>query len=176
MSFFSVIVRGLVRRPVRTALTLLGISIGIGAVVALVGISRGFSKSWDAGLKARGTDIVVSDMGSSLIPKPFDASARDRIAHLPGVAATNELLVDVTSIEDAQMIMVSAREWGGYTWQNLHLISGRMPQDPKEPAVVLGRTAAEVLKKKVGDKIQLETNELSVVGIVDGNAWVENGS
>jgi putative ABC transport system permease protein len=176
MSFFSVIVRGLVRRPVRTALTLLGISIGIGAVVALVGISRGFSKSWDAGLKARGTDIVVSDMGSSLIPKPFDAALRDRIAHLPGVAVTNALLVDVTSIEDAQMIMVSAREWGGYTWQNLRLISGRMPQDPMEPAVVLGRTAADVLKKKVGDKIEVETRELSVVGIVDGNAWVENGS
>jgi putative ABC transport system permease protein len=176
MTFFSVIVRGLVRRPARTALTLLGISIGIGAVVALVGISRGFSKSWDAGMKARGTDIVVSDMGSSLIPKPFDASARDRVAHLPGVAATSELLVDVTSVEDAQMMMVSAREWGGYTWENLHLISGRMPQDPMEPVVVLGRTAAEVLKKKVGDRIQLETRELSVVGIVDGNAWVENGS
>ena len=176
MTFFSVIVRGLVRRPVRTALTLLGISIGIGAVVALVGISRGFSKSWDSGMKARGTDIVVSDMGSSLIPKPFDASRRDLIAHLPGVADSSELLVDVTSIEDAQMIMVSAREWGGYSWQNLRLVSGRMPQDPMEPAVVLGRTAAEVLKKKAGDKIQLETRELSVVGIVDGNAWVENGS
>ena len=42
--------------------------------------------------------------------------------------------------------------------------------------MVLGRTAADVLKKKVGDKIQIETDELSVVGIVDGNAWVENGS
>ena len=51
-----------------------------------------------------------------------------------------------------------------------------MPHDAAEPAVVLGRNAAEVLKKKVGDKIQIETAELSVVGIVDGNAWVENGS
>jgi len=73
-------------------------------------------------------------------------------------------------------MMVSAREWDGFAWKNLKLISGRMPQDPTEPAVVLGRTAAEVLKKKVGDPIQIETRELSVVGIVDGNAWVENGS
>ncbi len=42
--------------------------------------------------------------------------------------------------------------------------------------MVLGSTAADLLKKKVGDKIQIETDELSVVGIVDGNAWVENGS
>jgi putative ABC transport system permease protein len=176
MTFFTVVTRGLIRRPVRTGLTILGISVGIAAVVALVGISRGFSKSWETGMKARGTDVVVSNMGSSLIPKPFNVSVRDRIAHLPHVAATSGILVDVTSVEDAQMIMISAREWGGFTWNNLKLISGRMPRDATEPAVLLGRTAADVLKKKVGDKIQIETGELSVVGIVDGNAWVENGS
>src|SRR6202166_4688347 len=83
MNLATVVTRGLIRRPVRTSLTLLGISIGIAAVVALVGISRGFSKSWENGMKARGTDIVVSNMSSSLVPKPFDASVRDRISHLP---------------------------------------------------------------------------------------------
>src|SRR5467141_2558915 len=88
MTFFAIITRGLTRRPIRTGLTLLGIAIGIAAVVALVGISRGFNRSWTAGLKARGTDVVVSNMGGSLIPKPFSASVRDRIAHLSHVAAT----------------------------------------------------------------------------------------
>src|SRR5271157_763749 len=176
MTFFTVVTRGLIRRPVRTGLTILGISVGIAAVVALVGISRGFSKSWETGLKARGTDVVVSNMVSSLVPKPFSASVRDRIAHLPHVDATCDILVDLLSIENAQMIMVSAREWGGFSWNNLKLISGRMPRDAAEPAVILGRTAADVLKKRVGDKIQIEASELSVVGIVDGNAWVENGS
>jgi putative ABC transport system permease protein len=176
MTFFTVVTRGLIRRPVRTGLTILGISVGIAAVVALVGISRGFSKSWARGMKARGTDVVVTNMAGSLIPKPFSVSVRDRIAHLPHVAATCGLLVDLMSVESAQMIMVSAREWGGFSWDNLKLISGRMPSDASEPAAVLGRTAADVLKKKVGDKIQIETGELTVVGIVDGNAWVENGS
>jgi putative ABC transport system permease protein len=176
MTFFTVVVRGLTRRPVRTGLTLLGIAIGIAAVVALVGISRGFSKSWETGMKARGTDVVVSNMGSSLTPQPFSAAARDRVAHLPHVAATCGILVDFMSVENAQMMMVSAREWGGFAWENLRIISGRMPRAPEEPAVILGRTAADVLKKKVGDKVQIETEELSVVGIFDGNAWVENGS
>ncbi len=61
MTFFTVILRGLLRRPLRTGFTLAGISIGIAAVVALVGMSRGFEKSWQVGLKARGTDIVVSN-------------------------------------------------------------------------------------------------------------------
>jgi putative ABC transport system permease protein len=176
MNFLTVVIRGLTRRRTRTLLTLLGISIGIAAVVALVGLSRGLDKSWAAGMKARGTDLVVSNMTSSLVPKPFSASAQDRIAHLPHVDASCGILVDLMSIENTEMMMVSAREWGGFTWKNLKLVTGRMPNDAEEKAVVLGRTAADVLKKKVGDPIQIETAELKVVGIVDGNAWVENGS
>ena len=176
MTFFTIVVRGLMRRPVRTGLTLVGISIGIAAVVALVGISRGFEQSWATGMKARGTDVVVSNMGSALAPKPFSASVRDRIARLPQVAAACSIFVDLTSIEDSSMVVVSAREWGGFSWQNLKLISGRMPKDAMEPVVVLGQTAAETLKKKIGDPIQLEARELFVVGIVDGGALVENGS
>ena len=176
MTFFAIVVRGLMRRPVRTGLTLIGISIGIGAVVALVGISRGFEKSWEVGLSARGTDVVVSNMSSSLTPKPFSVSVRDRIAQLPHVAATCALMVELMSIEDSQMMVLSAREWGGFSWSNLKLVSGRMPHDASEPAVVLGQTAAEVLKKKVGDPIQIEATEVTVVGIVSGGALVEDGS
>jgi putative ABC transport system permease protein len=176
MTFATIVVRGLARRPVRTGLTLVGIAIGIAAVVALVGISRGFEKGWATGMKARGTDIVVSNMGSSLTPTTFDAAARDRIAHLPHVEATSALLVQLMGVENASMVFVSGREWGGYEWGNLKLISGRMPRDAAEPAVVLGRTAADMLQKKVGDPLQLETRELRVVGIADGGALVENGS
>src|SRR5258707_1475481 len=94
MTFFTVIARGLTRRPIRTGLTLLGIAIGIAAVVALVGISRGFNRSLAAGVKARGTDVVVSYMGGSLIPNPFSASVLDRIATLVLIAAISQLFAD----------------------------------------------------------------------------------
>ncbi len=176
MTFFTIVFRGLMRRPVRTGLTLVGISIGIAAVVALVGISRGFEQSWSQGMKARGTDIVVSNMGSALAPKPFAAAVRDRVAAIPQVAATCGIFVDLTSVEDSSMMIVSSREWGGFSWQNLKIVAGRLPNDALEPAVVLGTNAAEVLGKKVGDPIQIEAKELTVVGIVDGGALVENGS
>jgi putative ABC transport system permease protein len=176
MTFFTIVVRGLLRRRVRTGLTLVGISIGIAAVVALVGIARGFERSWEVGLKARGTDVVVSNMSTSLIPKPFSASIRDRITGLPQVSATCALLVELMSIENSEMMILSAREWGGFAWENLELVSGRMPRDANEPVVVLGQTAAEVLQKKVGDPLQIEATELSVAGIVKGGALVEDGS
>src|SRR3954465_15348215 len=101
MTFLSLVSRGLLRRPVRTALTLLGISIGIAAVVALVGMSSGFETSWTAGMKSRGTDIVVNNMGTALTPKTFPMSVRDRIAHVPGIDATTAILVELMSVETA---------------------------------------------------------------------------
>ena len=53
MTFVTIVTRGLMRRPVRTGLTIVGIAIGIAAVVALVGISRGFETSWETGMKSR---------------------------------------------------------------------------------------------------------------------------
>jgi putative ABC transport system permease protein len=176
MTFFTVVIRGLLRRPLRTGFTLAGISIGIAAVVALVGMARGFQKGWQLGLKARGTDIVVNNRTGGLTPKPFDASIRDQIAKLPKIAATCDILVEITSVEDSDLMILSGREWGSFCWDNLELVSGRMPQDANEEAVVLGQTAADVLKKKVGDPIQIETKELKVVGIVKGGAIVEDGS
>ncbi len=176
MNFFTIVVRGLLRRPVRTGLTLIGISIGIAAVVALVGVSRGFEQSWATGMKVRHTDIVVSNMANALSPKPFAAEVAERIAKMPKVAATCSIFADLTSVEEATMMIVSARQWGGFSWENLKLISGRMPKDAMEPVIVLGETAADVLKKKIGDPIELEAKTLTVVGIVDGGALVENGS
>lgn len=176
MTFFTIAVRGLLRRPVRTGLTLVGISIGIAAVVALVGLASGYEKSMGKQLDAIGVDVVVSNMSGKFLPKVFDASLQDKIAKLPHVAQTTSVLMDMQSIEDAPMMMISGREWGGFTWEKLHLMSGRMPQDGAEHAVVLGRMAAEVLKKNIGDKVLIETEELPVVGIVDGRAVVENGA
>lgn len=176
MSFFTVVFRGLLRRPVRTALTLLGISIGIAAVVALVGMSWGYEKSITRQLDVIDIDMVVSNMSGGILPKVFDETLQEKIAGLPHVAETTSVLMLMISVEDAPLTMVSGREWGGFTWDMLRVVEGRMPHDAQERAVVLGRMAAEGLRKKVGDTVQIEAEELQVVGIVDGQAVVENGA
>lgn len=176
MTFFTVIFRNLFRRPVRTGLTLVGISIGIAALLALVGMSWGFEESWEKGFKALGTDVVIGNLRGGLMPKPFNDSVMGAIAHLPNVAEATSLLAELMSVEDAPMLMVSGREWKGFSWKNLKLVDGRLPRDSTEPAVVLGLLAADTLKKKIGDTVQIEATELRVVGIVDGGAVAENGS
>lgn len=149
MTFFTIVVRGLMRRPVRTGLTLVGISIGIAAVVALVGMAWGYEKSMVRHLDVMGIDIVVSNIAGGIMPKSFDESLQGKIAKFPRVAETTGVLMQMLSIEDAPMMMVSGREWDGFTWKQLKVIEGRLPKDADEPAVVLGRLAAEVLKKKL---------------------------
>jgi putative ABC transport system permease protein len=119
---------------------------------------------------------VINNRTGGLTPKPFDASIRDQIAKLPKIVGTCNILVEITSVEDSDLMILSGREWGSFCWDNLELVSGRMPRDGAEEVVVLGQTAADVLKKKVGDPIQLETKQLKVVGIVKGGAIVEDGA
>lgn len=176
MTFLTIVVRGLVRRPVRTGLTLVGISIGIAAVVALVGMAQGYEKSIEKQLDVIGIDLVVSNMSGGIMPKMFDASLKDRIGSLPNVAEVTSVMMRMLSVEEVPMMMISGREWGGFSWHQLTLVEGRLPRDGSEPVVVLGKLAAEVLKKKIGDTVQLEAEELTVVGIVDGHAVVENGA
>jgi putative ABC transport system permease protein len=176
MTFFTIVFRDLWRRPLRTALTIVGIAIGIAAVVALVGMSAGYEKSIVKQLDAIGIDVIVSNMEGGILPKAFDESIRDQIAELPDVAEATTVLMQMLSVEDTPMIMVSGREWGGFTWEKLTVIEGRMPLDANEPAVVLGTLAAGMLGKKVGDTLQIEAEEFVIVGIVDGHSLVENGA
>lgn len=176
MNFLQVIFRGLLRRPVRTGLTVLGIAIGIAAVVALVGMASGYEKSVVNQLDAIGIDVVVSNMQGGIMPKAFAESVRDGIAAMPGVSEANATLMQMLSVEDAPMMVVYGREWGSFTWDGFKVLEGRLPRDAGEHAVVLGRLAAEVLGKGVGDPLQIEADEFTVVGIVDGSSVLENGA
>ncbi len=176
MTFLTIVLRSLTQRPVRTGLTLVGISIGIGAVVALVGMAWGYEKGITKQLDVMNIDVVVSNMSGGIMPKVFDQSLQGEIAKLPRVAEVTSTLMQMLSVEDAPIMMISGREWGGFVWSMLKVVEGRLPKDGSEKVVVLGHLAAEVLKKKVGDTVQIETSELPVVGIVDGQAMVENGT
>ena len=176
MTLFQLTLKNLFRRRTRTGLTVMGIGVGIGAVVALLGLAWGLKESWDDALKVRGTDLVVRNASGGLVAQPFDETIAKQVKATPGVAATAALLVEVLSVEEASTMVVSGREWGSYLWQALDVVEGRLPKNKEEKAVVLGTLAAEMLHKKPGDKITIEVEELDVVGIVDGHAVVENGA
>jgi putative ABC transport system permease protein len=154
----------------------MGIGVGIGAVVALLGLAWGLNKSWVDALKARGTDLLVRDASGGFMAQPFDQRLVEEVRQVAGVDAAACLLTEIISVEEAPTVVVSGREWGSYLWDSLEITQGRRQRNADEKAVVLGKLAAEMLKKKVGDLVTIEVDEFTVVGIAESKALVENGT
>ena len=99
MSFISMILKNLVRQPVRTGLTVLGIAVGITTVVALGVITDGLKATSGQILKAGGADFMVAQKGtadlsfSSVSDQDWEALAR-----LPDVDRANGLLFHITRV------------------------------------------------------------------------------
>ena len=175
MTFFTIVLRSLTRRPVRTCLTLVGISIGIAAVVTLVGMAWGYEKGIGKQLDVVGVDVVVSNMSGGLMPKMFDESLQ-RGAELPRVDGNDD-----GADADAQRRGCAdhddlGREWGGFTWDQMKVLDGRMPKDARKAPSCSARSPRRCSRRRWAIPVQIEAEELPVVGIVDGQAMVENGT
>ncbi|HVF70388.1 MAG TPA: FtsX-like permease family protein [Chthoniobacterales bacterium] len=177
MSFLQLILKNLLRRRSRSLLTLAGIAIGIGAVVSLSGIASGFERSWANVYKARGTDLVITKtIARSTMPGPFPATLKSEIQKLPHVREVGGLLSDVFSVEDSPTVLVIGWEPKTSLWKHVTLGSGRWPDDSSTDTVAIGSLSAEMLNKKLGDKIQIETREFTVCGIFRSAALAESGA
>lgn len=176
MRFVTLVGKNLLRRRTRSLLTVAGVAIGIGAVVALTSIAWGFERSWARAYDARGTDLAVLKIASqSPLPAVFDEGMRAELAALPGVASATGLLNDFMGIEDSPGMIVFGWELESYLWDHLRLVEGRWPR-PGERAVVLGSVAADLLGKSAGSSVQLDVREYAVSGIYESPALVENGA
>lgn len=177
MSVYAIVLKNLVRRPVRSLLTITGIAIGIGAVVALTSIAWGFEQAWVGIYAARGTDLIVTRAGSlNPVPAAFPEEATESLRAMPHVAHSSGVLSDIVSIEEVPIVLVFAWESRTFLWDHLRLVSGRWPADDEEAVVVLGTVAAEALNKTVGSPIRIQTTSFTVSGVFQSASLVENGA
>jgi putative ABC transport system permease protein len=177
MTLFSIVRKNLLRRPLRSLLTIVGIAIGIGAVVALTTVAWGYDRAWDEVYRARGTSLVVARIVSrDPLPAAFRLDQVAKLASIEGVDAAVGVLSDLMSIEDASAILVFGWPLRTFMWDHLTLAEGRFPRDDAAREVVLGVIAAEVLGKSVGDRVQIETEEFTVTGVFSSSATAENGA
>lgn len=177
MTFLQLILKNLLRRRSRSLLTLAGIAVGIAAVVSLSGIASGFEQSWSNVYKARGTDLVVTkSIARSTMPGPFPFTLKAELQKMPHVREVGGLLSDVFSVEDSPTVLVIGWEPKTSLWNHVTLESGRWPDDSSKDTVALGTLSAEMLGKKIGDKVQIETREFTVSAIFRSAALAESGA
>lgn len=178
MRFTSLIARNLWRRGVRTSLTVLGLGIGIAAVVALVGVSLGFERSFLKLFAAKGIDLVVVRAGvSQQLTSNLDQSLGEKLRKVPGVRALAASLADVVSFEDANLVSVITNGWesGSLLFKGIRVLKGRALEHDDRRVAMLGRVLAMNLGKNVGDEIDIAGQRFRVVGIYESESWFENG-
>jgi putative ABC transport system permease protein len=179
MYFATFILKNLLNRKFRTALTVFGVAVAVLAVVALVGIARGFETSFAELYEARGVDLVVVRAGTaeragSSLPERIGAEIRE----LPGVRAVSPGLMDMVSFENRHLIGVPLQGWepDSFLFEGLRVVQGRLLEAGDRGGVMLGVLLAKNLGKQVGDPLEIEGQEFRVVGVYESFNVFENGS
>lgn len=179
MRFLTFVGKNLLRRPARSALTMVGISVAVAAAVSLVGVSDGFERSYLDLYRSTGVDLVVQRAGQTQqLTSGLDESLGDRMAQLDGVHQVIGGLVDVVAFEQFDMYMVIINGWkvDCPTFDRLTWIAGRRLRPDEREAVVLGKVLAANLGKRIGDSVELYGRPFRVVGIFESFHVYENGA
>ena len=178
--------RALRRNKLRTALTMLGIIIGVGAVIAMVGIGNGAKAQVEARIAALGQNVIMVFSGSinrggvhsgfggagTLTVEDAAAIARD----VPGVAAISP------EVRTGAQIMAGNNNWSTsimgespdyLTIRQWDLTDGTMFTEADVRAAakvcVLGKTTADKLFPEddpVGKNIRIKNVPVKVLGVL----------
>jgi putative ABC transport system permease protein len=179
MWFGTLIYKNIVRRPARSALTVVAIAIAIGSVVSLVGIASGFENTFRKIYEGKGVDLMVVRSGRGRLSSSLPEGLADRVRGLPGVKEVLPGLVDVVSFNEYGIHSVVLQGWIPDTavFDHLKFLEGRTLHTSDRNAVVLGAVLARNLGKKPGDSLDIIENEpFAVVGIYETHNVFENGA
>ena len=178
MRFSTLIFKNLRNRPARSLLTVVGLAIGIAAVVALMGIAQGFERSFLALYEAKGVDLVVVRGGiSNQLSSNLDEQMADRLANMPGVSRVAKSLVDTVAFEEANLVSVVINGWEPkeILTSGVKITQGRTLEAGDDKAAMLGRVLARNLGKNAGDPLDVAGEPFRVIGVFESPSLFENG-
>jgi ABC-type antimicrobial peptide transport system permease subunit len=165
--------RNLWRRPTRTLMTTIGLGIGVGFVVALMGIAEGSRAVMTRLFSAGQADVVaeqanVSDAAFSAI----DERIAERMRAHPQVRAVSKMIFGVTTAPGLPFFIVYGLDPHEEYIQHYRVREGRSIERPRE--IIIGRMAANSLKKRVGETLHLTGASYRVVGIYENGIAFED--
>src|SRR3989344_3090785 len=184
--YFAIAYGSLRKRFLRTSLTMLGIFIGIAAVVSLISLGQGLSDAINQQFASVGTDKVIVQGASPGFGPPGQTAAGkvtkddlELVRRVPGVArAAGRLLksatlefADETRVEFLASLPHDAEDRDLVVEANgLKVQSGRMLKSSDKGKVLVGNNYAgtEDFKKPIvpGSKILLNGEQFDVVGVL----------
>ncbi len=177
------ILKNLLRRKGRTLLTMLGISVGVAAIIALGAMADGLEGGYASVLGGSQADFVLSDPEAyDIILSAVDEDIGPALEAMPEVEAVSGLLQGLVRTEDTPYFFVFAYTDGSFSLERFNVVEG-VPLDAPEAdeaqgkPVLLGSAAAEAYSKDVGDTIRIGDAAFRIVGIYEtGESFEEGGA
>ncbi|HEX7901589.1 MAG TPA: FtsX-like permease family protein [Planctomycetota bacterium] len=173
--------KSLLRRRARTLLSLMGVAIGIAAIIAFNAIGKGFRAGLNKYFSDSGAQMIV--VNGTMKDPAFSRVTREElefIRSLPQVAHlshANFALASTRSVQSASgltMLSIFGRTWGDRLMDKYRDLKGRLPA--KDDEVLLGSIGSESMKKGVGDTLELFQRKFTVVGVFEtGVPWEKLG-
>jgi ABC-type antimicrobial peptide transport system permease subunit len=177
------ILRNLLRRKGRTFLTVLGISIGVAAIIALGALAEGLEAGYSSVLGGSQADFVLSEPDAfDIIMSSIDESIGPELAAMPEVEEVSGMVQGLVQAEDSPYFFVFAYTDGSFLLDRFNVVEGvgldsREADRARGKPLLLGSAAAESLHKEVGDTLRLGDSTFRIVGIYEtGEAFEEGGS
>jgi putative ABC transport system permease protein len=181
----------LASNKLRTALTILGVVIGVAAVVAMLAIGNGATDSITGELDVLGTNVLfVFSGGEAANPEPLTMSDAEAIADpnlAPSVAHVaptlqGQAVVSTATGSIATSLVGITTEY--YEVQEVNIAEGDLITDihvaGKDSVVILGTDVAEEVFDTtsgiVGETIRINGDPFTVVGVLEAKGGTTAGS
>ncbi len=148
-------VRGLGRRPVRSALTVMGIGLGFATYLAIFTLAHAFRARFEAVLGSTGAEITVERAGIGL---PFMSRLGPAelagLAGLQDVDAVSGVVMQLARPRDGTQLVVFGVDMRGPLARIIEVTRGRAVR-PGEDAMWAGEGAAARYRLEIGQKLTL---------------------
>jgi putative ABC transport system permease protein len=198
MEYLRLAIKNLLRRKVRTILTLLGIGVAIAVLYSLLEFQKGYEQGLQGQLDQLGAHIMVVPKGcpyeaATIVlhggkwPRYMEESYFERIKTVPGVSQAAPILMDAfidNKTKDSKIFLGITDEYGKLRpkWT----MEGPGFSGPEAQETILGTAIAEKLGLKVGDTFHLKQDaggraagkddaDLKVVGVLDRTGSQDDG-
>ncbi len=156
LDHFKLALKSLKHKSTRTYLTVLGILIGIAAVVALISLTQGLTRAVQAEFEAAGTDTITVSGGATRGADTLDESDAEFIKGLRGVKEAEPILIQNSEVisgdETASVPIYGATENLFQVFPQYEILQGRSLRDNDRANVILG---SDINRNVFDEEIQL---------------------
>jgi ABC-type lipoprotein release transport system permease subunit len=175
------IFKNLFRRKGRTILTLVGIAIGVAAIVALGAVAQGLRAGFSSMTQGSQADLVLSQTEAlTVLMSSIEESVADKMRAWPEVAELDSVLFGNAILDESSYLFLFEHDPEGFSIAHYRIVEGQALADARGvrgKPIILGRQAAQNMEKQVGDVLRLTGGAFRVVGIYEtGNAFEDAGA